>query len=224
MKFKSLFFFAFTGVLLSSCVKHEIIPAPEPRVDLKAHFQGNISGTYTEFTENIDGFAMEAGRDKQVNSTGFSKAIYNSKIFSPQKNVSLTLLIGELQWDGSMSDDPNVIAFKKLFVNYPIPKFNIGANAIVNDSSSTFDIRYKDVNGNIWKADPNYTNKVEFTYLSQESDKTGDYMKYIAKIDARMYRDWYEYVYSDLGVITDSTLQHAEWLLTEGILRGWFKR
>lgn len=224
MKLNTLLCLALFGITFTSCNLHEVIPPPEQRVDLKAHFKGYINGTYAEFTENVDGFYMETSKDKQMNSNDFSKAIYNSKIISPQKNISLTLMIGEISWDGEMSDDPNVIAFEKLFKDYPTPKFNINAKAILGDSSSTFDLRYKDANGNLWKADPTYTNNVEFTYLSQESDKTGDYMKYIAKLDVQFYRDWWEYTYDDLGMIDDSIEHHDYWVLSDGVLRGWFKR
>ena len=42
--------------LSTSCTKHEIIPAPTPKVDLLAHFEGIIGGQFIEYTENVDGY------------------------------------------------------------------------------------------------------------------------------------------------------------------------
>lgn len=224
MKFKNILLAAFTGLAIFACNKHEIIPAPEQRVKLDFHFQGYMRGTFAEFTQNVDGFDLETNKIKTILPNSFSRATYYSMLKSNQKNISLKLLIGEALWDGLENADPDINAFTDMFKNYPTPKFNPGASMVAGNDTTTFDVEYKDVNGNIWKGDPNFTNTLEFTYLSQESDVTGDYMKYIAKMDITLYRRWWEYHYDQLGLLNDSTEHYDYWQITNGVLKGWFKR
>ncbi|MEY3238052.1 MAG: hypothetical protein RI883_2153, partial [Bacteroidota bacterium] len=41
---------------LSSCIEHEVIPAPVPMVDLSCHFNGVVNGSNLELTENVLGY------------------------------------------------------------------------------------------------------------------------------------------------------------------------
>jgi|GEM_PF-941608 len=226
MKFKNILLAAFTGFAIFACNKHEIIPAPEQRVKLDFHFQGYMRGTFTEFTQNVDGFDLETNKTKTISPNSFSRATYYSMLKSSQKNISLKLLIGEALWDGLENADPDINAFTDMFKNYPTPKFSSGASMYAGNDTTTFDIEYKDVNGNIWIGDTalGAIRKIEFTYLSQESDVTGDYMKYIAKIDIQLCRRWWEYHYDNLGLLDDSSFHYDSWQITDGILKGWFKR
>jgi hypothetical protein len=225
MKIGVLFTAAFIGLAALSC-KHEIIPAPEQRVDLKFHFQGTMRGSFVEFTQNVDGFDLEANKIKTILPNTFSRATYYSYIKSNQKAVGIKLLIGEALWDGSQSDNPDVNIFTDLFKNNTQPVFNTGGKEVVllGVSKAGFDVEYKDVNGNIWAGDPSATNTLEFTYLKQESDKTGDYMNYIAKMNVTLKRTWWNYVYDNLGIKTDSTQQSDSFTITDGVMQGWFKR
>lgn len=224
MKIKNLILSSFIGLALFSCVKHEIIPAPENRVDLKFHFQGYLRGTFMEFTQNVDGFDLETNKTKQIIPNALSRAVYYSMLKSSQKNISLKLLVGEALWDGLATNDPDINSFSNMFTNYTTPKFNPGAYKVAGIDSSAFDVEYKDVNGNIWKGDPAFPANLEFTYLSQESDKTGDYMKYIAKMDLTLHRKWWTYNYDNLGAVIDSVENYDYWTLENGVLQGWFKR
>lgn len=224
MRTKSIFILAIVGIISMACVKHEIIPAPENRVDLKFRFTGNINNTYTEYTQNVDGFTLETNKIKTINPVGFSRAIYYSMVKSSKMNLSLKLLVGEVLWDGTASVDPNVIAFSDLFKKYPNPIYNADAKLVAGNDTTAFDIEYKDNNGNIYKCDPAANNKVEFTSLKQESDKTGDYMLYEAKINATMLRKWMVYSYDNFGVVIDSTELSDSFKIENGDLTGWFKR
>lgn len=227
MKVGSLFVAAFIGLAVFSCNQHEIIPAPEQKVDLKFHFQGNMRGSFVEFTQNVDGFDLEANKIKTIIPNTFSRATYYSYIKSPQKGIGIKLLVGEALWDGDDSNDPDVNIFTDLFKTNTKPFFSPGGAQVMvlGVPYSGFDVEYKDANGNIWKGDPNASsNEVEFTYLSQESDRTGDYMLYIAKLNVTVTRSWWEYDYDEFGIVTDSTQLSDAFDITNGIMKGWFKR
>lgn len=226
MKVRNLFVATFIGLAIFSCNRHENIPAPEQKVDLKFHFQGNMRGSFVEFTQNVDGFDLEANKIKTIDPNSFSRATYYSYIKSPQKGIGIKLLVGEALWDGNESNDPDINIFTDLFKNNTQPTFSQGGTQVIvlGIPFSGFDVEYKDANGNIWYGDPSATNTAEFTYLSQESDKTGDYMKYIAKLDVTVKRTWNEYTYDEFGIIIDTLPKSDAFQITNGIMKGWFKR
>lgn len=217
---------AFIGLAVISCKTHEIIPAPEQKVDLKFHFQGYMRGSFVEFNQNVDGFDLEANKVKTIIPNTFSRATYYSYIKSPQKGIGIKLLVGEALWDGDNSSDPDVNVFTDLFKNFTQPIFSPEGKSVslFGAESAGFDVHYKDMNGNFWKGQPGATNSLEFTYLNQETDKTGDYMKYIAKMNVTLERYWWEYDYDNLGIVIDSTQKHDEFQITDGVMKGWFKR
>ena len=44
------------SLIFSSCIEHEVIPAPVNTVDLNAAFIGFVNGTQVEFTQNVNGY------------------------------------------------------------------------------------------------------------------------------------------------------------------------
>jgi len=226
MKIGTFIAAAFIGLAVISCNTHEIIPAPEQKVDLKFHFQGYMRGSFIEFTQNVDGFDLEANKIKTIIPNTFSRATYYSYIKSAQKSIGVKLLVGEALWDGDDSNDPDVNVFTDLFKNFTEPGFSPEGKSIslFGMNTSGFDVHYKDANGNIWKGMPGGSNNLEFTYLNQETDKTGDYMKYIAKMNVTLERNWWEYEYDPLGIVIDSIPMHDEFQITDGVMKGWFKR
>jgi hypothetical protein len=49
-------------------------------------------------------------------------------------------------------------------------------------------------------------------------------MNYIAKMNVTLKRTWWNYVYDNLGIKTDSTQQSDSFTITDGVMQGWFKR
>ena len=58
------------GFVLVSCIKHEVIPAPTPQVDLGAHFIGVINNTQTEYTDNVLGYSNNSFKVKIIQPPG----------------------------------------------------------------------------------------------------------------------------------------------------------
>ena len=52
------------GLMLSACIKHEVIPPPVPMVDLEADFIGNIQGTDVEYTQHVLGYDNQSSKAK----------------------------------------------------------------------------------------------------------------------------------------------------------------
>ena len=54
---KGILLIGITTFVLSSCIEHEVIPPPEPTVELNAHFYGEFNTAPVELTENVLGYA-----------------------------------------------------------------------------------------------------------------------------------------------------------------------
>ena len=97
MKFKSILASALVIAALASCVKHEIIPAPEPKVELVCQFIGSIDNTNVEWNQNVSGFYLESSKSKVVPPSGLSTAVYYSEIKSSENLSAMRLNIGQMK-------------------------------------------------------------------------------------------------------------------------------
>ena len=95
---KSLAVFSL-GVVVFSCNKREIIPPPEPKVELKTHFYGKINGSDLELTQNVNGYTGSSGVDLLINANTLDSAIYHSKHSSPHTLQSVSVGHGSLIFD-----------------------------------------------------------------------------------------------------------------------------
>lgn len=202
---KIAFLFLFGSVFLAGCPKHEIIPAPTPKVALSGHFTGNINGTSIELTQNVTGYYVDANKAKVIlPSPNLSSAVYYANFKSDQSLVSIQVSLGSIQWDASVSSDPGLTQFDTFFTTTLTPSYSAAA-------ASGFEVIYRDGSGNIWTSDPASTpQSVVFSGITQESDATGDYSKFTCTFDCIVYRT--------VGLNTYSLpIQNA-------VYTGWFKR
>lgn len=192
----------------TSCIEHEVIPAPVPMVDLNCHFQGNINSTNVEFTENVNGY-MCAGEKAKIllPPPNYSSAIYYSEILSAQSPVSIKLAMGSIMWDASTTEDPTLSQFNEFFTNNTTPNFS-------DQALAGFEVTYKDGAGVSWVSKENSVNvqDVIFSNISQESDSTGDYSKFKCSFEC--------YVYHTDGI----TLEEDSLRIHSALFEGWFKR
>jgi hypothetical protein len=198
----------FSGLALASCIKHEIIPAPEPVVDLKCHFQGYVNGTAIEFTQNVNGYTCNPSKEKIILPTPqMSSAIYYAEISSGQSAQSVKLGIGSVLWDASTVSDPTLTIFNDFFLNNLTPTYS--DNAVLG-----FEVEYRDVAGKTWASHENSVNmkNVTFSSVKQESDANGDYSKFKCNFNC--------YVYNQDAV----TLLWDSLSVQNAVFEGWFKR
>ena len=208
---KTLLLFGLTGVLFSSCIEHEVIPPPTPMVDLYAHFEGNINGTDVEWTENVNGYANISEKAKVIlPPPSSSLAVYYSQMSSNQMIPSIKIAMGAIPWDASLSADPSLTQFNDFFLGYASPT----DPAYSDGAMAGFEVTYRDAFGIEWTTSQTSVNpqSVSFTGITQESDETGDYTKFICSFDCWVY-------YTDpLSGDTDSLE------ITNAIYQGWFRR
>jgi hypothetical protein len=201
---KIAYLFLFGSVFLAGCPKHEIIPAPVPKVELSAHFTGKINGSNVELTQNVGGFFLEATKTKIIlPSPAQSSAVYYADFKTGQSLVSLKLGLGSVLWDASISNDPSASAFNAFFLGMQNPNYS-------DFAASGFEVTYRDGFGNIWTSDETDPGTVTFSNIEQESDATGDYSKFTCSFECILHR----------------TVGPNEYTLAieDAVYTGWFKR
>lgn len=206
----------FAGALIAvtSCNKREIIPAPEPVVELKNHFYGKFNSSEVELTQNVNGYVGSSDLDLIVNSNTLDSAIYISTMSSTSANQLVKISHGSLLFDWGTSERPTLASFESFFKAAPNlqPSFSIrGLNG--------FSFTYVDAAGKEWKSNETHAYLDEnVTYLStsKESDTSGDYMKFKVEFETYIYHTYFHLI--DSVYYTDSML------VTDAVYTGWYKR
>lgn len=208
MKYLTGLLIVFALGLLSSCIKHEIIPPPSPEVDLPASFIGSLNGATYEIIKDVDGYFCKATQAKELLPTPqLSTVTYYSSLQSESKIDFLQIGIGKLEFNADYNIDPSLEGFTSFFMDNMTQNFSAGAESGV-------EIVFRDSQGKIWISDPDLPNQFVFTDLSQESDEEGDYMKFTAKFSTVLSLDVDEND-PDFG----ATIQFEN-----GIFEGYFEK
>lgn len=215
------------GLTLSSCIKHEVIPAPEPTVDLKCEFSGVVGGAYTEYTENVNGYSCSPGLSKQT-TAGQTSAQYLFSMQSQSETPYVQIGLGSLVWaDPTGTSRPALTSFNQFFAPESAA---MNSNTFSNGALAGFEVTYRDAYADIWTSDEtNSTVKdVEFVTesISQESDASGDYTKFTCNFEAEVF---HTYSVVDITVIPQTnppTMRDsvASLVITDAIYKGFFKR
>ncbi|WP_343637490.1 hypothetical protein [Fluviicola sp.] len=206
--------FVFGSVFLAGCPKHEIIPAPTPKVELESSFIGLVNGSQLELTQNVDGYYLDATKTKFIQpSPTPSLATYYANMKSSNTLVSIRVSLGSIQFDGSANSDPSLSVFNNFFTTTTTPVYT--ANA-----ANGFEVVYRDGSGNVWTSDPASTPQdVIFTGIVQESDGSGDYSKFTCTFNCNVYRD-----VPDTSTPNPSDSITISLPIQNGVLKAWFKR
>ena len=206
--------------VLSSCVKHEIIPAPVPKVDLTCHFEGVVSGTDIEFTQNVSGYFLETDKSKLVVPGSPSEAIYYSEMKSGEMLQAIKINLGTVYWDAMVAADPTLALFNGFMsaqVSTP-PVYTIGGK-------DGFEVSYRDASGIIWLTKDNDPGDVvTFANVVQESDATGDYSKFVASFECTVYHTFMTVIQGPTPAQNDTTYDEQSFLIKDAVFKGWFKR
>jgi hypothetical protein len=196
-----------TSIILISCIKHEVIPAPEHKATLKAYFTGKINNSTTEYTENVNGYFGAASQSKIVLPSGQTSSViylFEMKSSNAGQNSKIQIGLGSLTWDQANSTGPDLTTFNNFFTTRPNPTYS-------NNGTSGFYVSYTDNAGVVWSSKDNsiHPKSVNFSSISQESDPNGDYSKFSCTFSC--------YVYSN-AAIPDSMS------ISNGQVKGWFQR
>ena len=209
----------------TACIKHEIIPAPEPKVELLCHFKGMIHGSPLELTQNVKGYTIETNKSITVPPFSLALATYYSGMKSSEDLVAIKISIGSMFWDGNGSDGPPSNVFNSYFTNNLTPLYAAGAITTPTNPGGV-EVSYRDGVGNIWlsKETDNATNTMVFSNISQETDKTGDYSKYIAKFNCTVYHTFRVINQHPAPTPNDTVYNEMALDISDAVLKGWFKR
>ncbi len=213
--FIALFVLSAIALNMSSCIKHEIIPAPVNTVDLNASFNGYINGTQVEFTQNVYGYKGIADRDAYIYASPvLSKVIYSSTIRSAYSSQAIKVNLGSLDWDAAANTEPTLTMFNDFHssnsgIALPFKDYS----TLVNNSFDGIEVQYTDKNGVLWKSkesDPNQS--AVFTVLKQASDNTGDYSLFECTFSCKVWT-------YDVQLAQDISVN-----INNAVVRAWFKK
>ena len=199
-------------LILFSCVEHEIIPAPIPKVTLTSKFKGIINGVDIEFNEGVAGYTCVPTQEKNlVTSPALSSAIYFSDISSVSSKKSIKIGLGKINWDAAVTSEPTLASFNSFFTtpSNVLPHFK-------DNCISGFNVKYTDENGTIYSSRDTSSQfkNVKFTNIVQETDPSGDYSKYLCTFSC--------YVYYLSGPSPLPGLESIQ--IQNGQFKGWFKK
>ncbi|MEX1192470.1 MAG: hypothetical protein WEA99_10895 [Brumimicrobium sp.] len=171
--------------VLFSCVEHEVIPPPKPEVELNSSFSALFQGSEYELIQDIDGYYCEPTQAKELLPTPQPSTVtYYSAIKSDAEMDYIQIGLGQLSFNADASIDPSLEQFTAFFNSNTTPDFSL-------DAEEGVEIVFRDGSGNVWKTSEDSTEPQEFTFTSfnQESDESGDYMKFVANFSASLYDD-----------------------------------
>lgn len=195
-----------TSMVSTSCIKHEVVPAPTPKIELSASFSASLGGSPYELINDVDGYYCEATQSKLINPTPQpSTVVYFSAIKSQQKLDYVQIGIGKLSFNAVTKSVPTLVAFTNYFKD-------MGPIAFSNDALNGVQIIYRDGSGGVWFSDENMTDPQSFalTSVSQESDESGDYTVFTANFSASLV--------DNIAVPTDTIR------FDNAVFKGYFKR
>lgn len=216
MRFLSvIFIFSAIALNMSSCIKHEVIPAPVNTVDLNASFIGYINGTQVEFTQNVDGYKGFADKDAYVYASPvLSKVIYSSTLKSAYSSQAIEVNLGALDWDAAANSEPTLTMFNDFHsTNSGIALPFKDYSTLVNNNLDGIEVEYTDKNGVLWKSkesDPGQT--ATFTVIKQASDNTGDYSLFECTFSCKVWT-------YDVQLAQDISIN-----INNAIVRAWYKK
>jgi hypothetical protein len=219
---KGILLIGLTGLVLAACIKHEVIPAPTPQVDLYAHFFGVINNTDTEWTENVLGYANSSTKVKIVLPPGStSTAVYYSTISSTQYTPRISIGLGSINFDSGVAADPTLIQFNAFFPPNNLPNYSNGGS---NGFEVVYTANHTGLSGGTreWRsssASSYADSSVAFTGIKQESDETGDYSKFICTFDCMVYS-----LHPDSLLLLVPVLHVDSLIIKDAVYEGWFRR
>ena len=213
--FIALFILSAVALNMTSCIKHEIIPAPVNTVDLNASFIGYVNGTQVEFTQNVNGYKGYADKDAYIYASPvLSKVIYSSTIKSVYSSQAIEVNLGALDWDAAANSEPTLTMFNDFHssnsgIALPFKDYS----TLVNNSIDGIEVEYTDKNGVLWKSketDPNQS--ATFTVIKQASDNTGDYSLFECTFSCKVWT-------YDVQLAQDISIN-----INNAVVRAWYKK
>jgi hypothetical protein len=128
-----------------------------------------------------------------------------------------------MKWDANVTSDPTLSIFNGFLTANPTPTYTLGA-ILTGANTAGFEVAYRDGNGDVWLTKDTDPNTIDFTNIVQESDKTGDYSKFIANFDCTVYHTFQIITPSNPPAVGDTTYVEQSLPVNNGVFKGWYKR
>jgi len=170
---------------LSSCTKHEVIPAPEYEAKLPVSFNGDIQGANYEIIKDIKGFFHETSQAQEILPTPQPSTItYYSSLKSTEKADIVQIRLGKLLFSSNNNGRPSKDVFNEFFktgITQPI--------TFKTDAEDGVEIFFQDEQGISYFSDENsgLPQDFELTNLDEDEDDEGEYMKFVARFNVSLY-------------------------------------
>lgn len=219
---KSAILLGLIGVVMSSCIEHEVIPAPEKVVEFDCSFEGKIGGAFVEYNENVSQYTSTPTFTSQTQANGTTTSQYHYALTSPADLRSVRVSMGSILWSTTTGTDrPALSLFNDFFTTNNLPPFS-------DDAMDGFMVTYTDIHGDEWKSyKDSIPQDVEFLAESiiQESDAYGDYSKFTCLFSCPVYAT-YSVVDISVPPTNPPTMRDSisSMMIEDAIYKGYFKR
>ena len=180
-----------TGIIgvavLASCEDHQVIPPPVPMVDLNCDCDAKINDSTIAYSDTCSYASVKTIGTPGTSSAEYFTTVWNEGLGGGER---MELEIRSIFWEDMGSNRPSLNEWQTFFNDNKEPYYSTAS------ADPGVVLRWTDENGKLWVSDSTTVciTDFEFTQFVQETDTTGDYMKFQAEFSCVLRN-------SDYGVI-----------------------
>jgi hypothetical protein len=183
---KYVLLFVGGALSLTACVKHVIIPTPEPPpvlVEFDCQFDGNINGTTKSLASGVNGFECSHLNTIVTVTDNDTKGVWYNEIHHPSSSEAIRLTHGEIAWPAADAL-PTLDDWSAFYTSNVTP-------VIADAGEAGVELSYTDNAGTVFKTrdTSNYANSIVYTFVEAESADNGSFVKFTATIDVKLYSE-----------------------------------
>lgn len=174
------------GLALTSCVKHEVIPAPTPpvpTVEFDCLFTGEVDGVSKSITDGVNGFACNQNKVIATVTGQPTTGVWYSEIAHPSSAEKVRLSHGQMSWPEGQNL-PSTYDWRQFYLNNPSP-------VIADDAIGGVEFSYTDNTGTEFTTQDTsvYNSTINYTFLEADSASNGLFVKFTATINCKLYSE-----------------------------------
>ncbi|MCG8576971.1 MAG: hypothetical protein MI810_18975 [Flavobacteriales bacterium] len=172
------------AVAIVSCEDHEVIPPPVPMVDLNCECDAIINDSTVSYSDTCTYASV-----KTIGTPGTSDAEYFTTVWNEGVGggQNMELEMRSISWIDNGNNKPTLNEWQAFFNDNTEPAYSTAP------ADLGVVLRWTDPNNKVWVSDSSTVcvSNFEFTQLVQESDTTGQYMKFQAEFSCVMLNSDY---------------------------------
>jgi len=169
--------------LLASCIEHEVIEKPTEEVDLNPYFICQLEGSPFELIKDVDGYDGESRQVVVYDTIPDPSTVQYYYKMSGDQPEAIEIGIGKLNFNASgVNERPDLGDVLNYLEGNMMPDFS-------DTTENGVEVLFTDGSGHLWRtsemsAEPQF---FQFTSLEEESDSSGDYVKFVAQFSCELY-------------------------------------